>query len=222
MLVVSRLPPNYKRDKTLDLLRNTFLLLSLIPIGSFVLLGMGWVGLKLALLIRPSSMQILLPQNGEMTLPSNGLVFIIPLVWITGIVFSAPITIILHELIHGLFFWIFTTEMPRFGYRGLLFYTAPPDGLYFSRNPYLVITLAPFGLITILGLLLLLFVPINLLAALISIIALNASGSIGDVAVALWLLPKPSTILIEDQGTRIVTYAPNISKLKINDLPQSL
>ncbi|MBE9141327.1 DUF3267 domain-containing protein [Nodosilinea sp. LEGE 07088] len=220
MSTLSQLPPNYRRHSTLNLLRKPVLLLVLILIGIILLLGSGWAILKLTLLIRPEAAAVLLPYT-VLDIHSGGGFFItVSLVWVVGAGLAIPITVIIHEAIHGLCFWSVTRRMPRFGWRGVVAYTTTPTELYILRNPYLWITLAPLVILTVSGLVLLWRSPLSALATLICIVAFNASGSVGDIAVALWLLQKPTQTLIVDKGEVITAYVPGSSNLKINDLPK--
>ncbi|NJL55143.1 DUF3267 domain-containing protein [bacterium] len=209
------LPQHYRRHHKLDLLQNKALLLSLILTSGLLLLAAGWFGAKFALFIRPDSKQTLFPYE-IWRVTSNSFSLMIPLIWLIGIGLAIPITLIVHEAIHGIFFWGFTHQVPRLGCNGLVAYTAPPNRLYILRDAYLIIALAPLVLLTILGGLLLPFAPFNTLTTLISVLCLNTSGSAGDIAVALWLIRKPRTTLIEDRGTVVMAYTRVISNPHTN------
>lgn len=46
--------------------------------------------------------------------------------------------ILLHELIHGIFYWIFTHEFPVFAFKGAYAYAAAPDW-YIPRKQFVII-----------------------------------------------------------------------------------
>jgi hypothetical protein len=114
---------------------------------------------------------------------------------------------VLHELVHGAFFWLFTRSRPTFGFRVWYAYAAAP-GWFFPRGQYLVITLAPLVLLSVLGLILLTIVPqeaallIILLAAII-----NAASAVGDTWVAFLIIRERRPIVIEDLGDGMNFYA---------------
>lgn len=130
-----------------------------------------------------------------------------PLLALAIIVVAFVAVLILHELVHGLFFWLFTRSRPKFGFKGAYAYAAAP-GWYIPRTQFLIIGLAPLVLITLVGLLMLPF--ITLPASLVLLVALiaNAGGAIGDLYMVVRLLFAPRGVLIEDQGEGIRWFAP--------------
>jgi hypothetical protein len=80
--------------------------------------------------------------------PPDGFSFLIPISWLIGFLAASVLIIPLHELVHGLLFWVFTRRRPLFGLR-LPFYAfaAAPVDVYLPRNPYLVVALAPLVLL---------------------------------------------------------------------------
>jgi hypothetical protein len=116
------------------------------------------------------------------------------------------VMIVLHEAVHGAFFWLFTRERPRFGlHLPFAAYAAAPDWLLL-RFQHLVVGLAPFAVITLLGLALLPVAPPLVVSALLLVIVTNAAGSTGDFLMAAWLLMQPADVLVQDTGAAITTY----------------
>ena len=113
--------------------------------------------------------------------------------------------VFLHEGIHGLFFWIFSKEKPRFGFRLVYAYAGSP-GWYFAKWPYMIIGISPLVIITIIGFLLLIFVPAGWILPIMLFITLNAGGAAGDIYTVFWLLPKPGNILVHDSGERVKIF----------------
>jgi hypothetical protein len=103
-------------------------------------------------------------------------------------------------------FW-FTRTRPVFAFRGYYAYAAAP-GWYFPRRQYMLVSLAPLVLLSLLGLVLLAFVPAGWFLTVISFVAFNGSGAIGDLAVFIWLLRQPSTCLAYDVGEAVTLYLP--------------
>ena len=123
------------------------------------------------------------------------------------IVISVVVFLVLHELVHGAFFWIYSRSRPKFGLRSGYAYAAAP-GWYFPRRQYLVIALAPFVLLTILGMLLLAVVPVGMLAAIFFGMVTNAAGAVGDIWIAFMIIRERRTIVIEDLGDGFNFYSP--------------
>lgn len=112
-----------------------------------------------------------------------------------------------HELIHGIFFWVFIRQRPKFGFRGWYAFAAAP-GWFFPSGQYLVIALAPLILLSILGMVLAAVVPAGALAAVLFGIVANAAGAVGDMWIAFKVLRERRKILIEDLGDGVNFYAP--------------
>jgi hypothetical protein len=128
MQPLRRLPTDYEQHMAIDLSKNRVLLV--------------------ALQVRTESPNLAL-QLSSLT----------DLVTFIGVVLLLlAVQVILHELIHGFFFWFFTRSRPTFGFKGFYAYAAAPDW-YLPRNQHLIVALAPLVLITGLGLVLLTFVP---------------------------------------------------------------
>lgn len=119
------------------------------------------------------------------------------LVFLFGLAF---LQLVLHELVHGLFLWLFTRTRPVFGFRGWYAYASAP-GWYFPRSQYLIICLAPLILISLLCMLLLLILPFGLaLAAVLFTAVVNATSSVGDLWYSLKILSVRPPLLVEDIG----------------------
>ena len=115
--------------------------------------------------------------------------------------------ILVHEGIHGLFFWLFTHRRPTFGFKGYYAYASAP-GWYIPRNPYLVVSLAPFVLMTLAGVWLMAVVSGGWIPPLLLLISMNAAGAVGDLMVAAWIIGKPAWFLIQDFGDGVILYGP--------------
>jgi hypothetical protein len=68
------------------------------------------------------------------------------------------ITAIIHELIHGLFFYIFTGDRPKIGFKSIYAYAGAPDW-YIHKNKFFIISLSPLVIITILAIIILSVIP---------------------------------------------------------------
>lgn len=69
------------------------------------------------------------------------------------------LSIIIHELIHGQFFWLFTRSKPVFNLRLPFYISVSTPDWFIPARPYAIIGLSPLIIIGIVGLLLLLVIP---------------------------------------------------------------
>lgn len=117
------------------------------------------------------------------------------------------IMLILHEAIHGIFFWVFCRARPKFAFKGLYAYAGMP-GWYIPRSKYLVTALAPFLLITLVGVLLLGLLPSTWFVPLLGVLVSNAAGSVGDLVVVVWLIFQPRGSMAQDRGDAVTLFKP--------------
>ena len=197
---VQQLPEGYELKATWDLSedRKAKVFLSLASLGLFVLF---WLLFNWFLQVfRPDSNNLISGFNVNLADPLSLIVSVLVLIFVTiGMVF-------LHEAIHGLFFWLFTMEKPRFGFKVVYAFAGAP-GWYITKQPYIIVGIAPLVVITVVGFLLLLFVPSGWILPLLLFITMNASGASGDIYTVLWLMSKPDNILVSDSGDRVKIYS---------------
>ncbi|NJD78655.1 MAG: DUF3267 domain-containing protein [Candidatus Methanoperedens sp.] len=113
-------------------------------------------------------------------------------------------TLILHELIHGIFVSMYGGK-PRYGagIYSMLPYLYTTTKSIFPRNRFIIICIAPLAVISITGVAVMAaFPPQWILLPLI----VNASGSVGDLWMTGTLLRYPGHILVEDQRTGNIIY----------------
>lgn len=122
-----------------------------------------------------------------------------------GFLLVMVISIGLHELTHGAFFWWFTRHPPKFGLGPGYAYAAMPDW-YFPRRQYLVIGLAPLVGLTVLGLLFVPCLPNWLLPPFFWGMALNAGGAIGDIYICLRIAREAEDVWVKDLGDGMEVY----------------
>ncbi len=194
------LPEGYRPVGTLNLTKNLRLLVYLNVAGAVLLVGFYYVFIRAALWMRPEAARQGL-SGGSLNL-SGMLVLLLAVIGVYAAV------IVLHEATHGIFMFWFTHSRPVFAFRGYYAYAAAP-GWYFPRGQYMLVSLAPLVLLSLLGLVVLAFVPAGWFLAVISFIAFNGSGAVGDLAVFFWLLRQPSTCLAFDVGDAVTLYLPS-------------
>jgi hypothetical protein len=114
--------------------------------------------------------------------------------------------LIIHELVHGLFYWLLSRKRPKFGIHGLFPYAAAPTSIYFPRNQFLTIGLAPLVLLSAVGLLLIVIAPIPFVPFLVFFVALNAAGAAGDMIMAIQLMSFSSDTMMADNDGGVTIY----------------
>jgi hypothetical protein len=191
------LPENYQLAGTIDLSKDRKLFLVLNLAAVILFLVSGWLFIGYLRLIRPEETGGQF-QSVTFTLGSS-------LMGVLWILLGTAAMLIVHEAIHGVFFWLYTHSRPRFGFRGAYAFAAAPDW-FIPRNRYLWIGLSPLVVISLVGLVLLAVVPPSWFGFLLIILVFNASGAIGDIMVVAWLLRKPSSTLAQDQGDSVSAY----------------
>ncbi len=191
---VQALPEGYRLAATLDMSTDRRALIGLNLAGLLLFLVDGWLFLRLFSLLRPEFDQADFSPS-----------FLVNLVTLLA---ASAFVIIVHELVHGLFFWVFLRDRPRFGFRGAYAFAAAP-GWYIPRGRYIAVGLAPLVLITLAGLAAVLVVPPGALPALWFAVTLNAAGAVGDIFIVGWLLLQPPTVLVNDLGDRFSMFLPH-------------
>ena len=186
------LPEGYALSRTIDLIKDLKLLL-ILSAASLGLFLVSWVGLAWLLrLLRPD---FTTGASFEFT-PSGTGGILLPLLVLLGVIF---VMVVLHEAIHGVCFWLFTGGRVKFAFKGAYAYAAAPDW-FLHKRPYMLVSMAPLVLITVLGLMALWWAPPGWIAPLMLLIAMNASGAIGDIYVFFLLTKMPEDALVQDFG----------------------
>ncbi len=193
------LPEGYQLEQRLDLIKDRKLLLylSLASLVLFAGCGLGLVWMMF--ILRPEFAAR--GMSFSLTADSSGS-FFLRFIILLGVIFAM---VVLHEAIHGLFFRLLTGGKVKFAFKGAYAYAAAPDW-YLHKGPYLAVSLAPLVLITVLGLILLVAVPESWLFPLMLLVAMNASGAVGDLYVFLLLVRKPEDVLVRDFGEQMEIY----------------
>jgi hypothetical protein len=188
------LPDSYAPSGTLDLSTNRAVMIGVNVAAAVALLPVGWLVLWFIAAFRPEAASVSFRVDGF-----GALLVLVALVAVIVLVAAT------HEAVHGVGFWLATGARPAFGIRVPYAYAAAPNW-FIPRDQYLPIALAPFVLITLAGLALLLVVPSAAILALALGIVLNAVGAIGDLIAVVWLLARPRSSLVCDQGVSIGVY----------------
>ena len=121
------------------------------------------------------------------------------LLYIGEVLLVILVMLLVHEGLHGVFFWFFTKTRPHFAFKGYYAYAAAPDW-YMPKRAYLLTSLAPLIGITLICLALIPFVSEHWITLLLWMLLLNTSGAIGDLWVAFELLRSPELTYGRDFG----------------------
>lgn len=119
--------------------------------------------------------------------------------WLSINIINYFIILPIHEAIHGLTI-LFWGGRPHFGAKLPLALFCGAKQQLFPRNQYIVIALAPVIVISIAGIILMLWVPGLAIYALFAI-AGNLAGAAGDLMVVRQLSCLPRNVLVEDTET---------------------
>jgi hypothetical protein len=112
----------------------------------------------------------------------------------------------LHELIHGFFFWLFTKETPRYGFKGYYAFASAPKW-YLLKKQYLVTALAPLVSLSILAVVGLVLTSPSWALVWLWVFVFNTSGSVGDLWVVWTILRSPAEVLIRDAGDMVEIFS---------------
>jgi hypothetical protein len=168
--------------------------LNILSVFPFVIFGVIFSGLAFSL------GQLPLEGGIRLGLGEGGLV-------LTG----ALLTLVLHELTHGLAMRIYGAR-PKYGiiWKEMMFYATSP-GYAYRRNNYVVIALAPFVFISILIVLGMWLLQGTLWVALLGICGIvNAAGAIGDMWMTMIVLRYTTKAYVIDErdGIRVFLSQP--------------
>jgi uncharacterized membrane protein YhdT len=187
-------PENAVLVYSLDLKRNKGVMWGMNLASLPLLFLFGWLFVAYVRLIRPGIL-------------AEGISFSFnPIYVVISLVGVFAVMIVVHELFHGLFFWIFTRRRPKFGLRGWYAFASAP-GWYFPPRQYLVVGLAPFVALSVIGMVLLAVLPAGAIVLTLFAVILNAASSVGDLWIIFRLLLERRPVVVEDEGDGMYFYA---------------
>jgi len=151
--------------------------------------------------------------------PSQSLRFVFSFVRLLSlwkVLLPLAIIILLHELIHALCLWIYTGKRPVISATlkgaGGLFVRLP--SWYISRNIFLVVSLAPVCLITLVGLFLILVIDQTYVSLLIFCLAVHLAGASGDLLSSAFIFLQPASVYLTTDGMIYTDGTENLPKWK--------
>ena len=191
------LPDGYIQTHEIDLAKNKGLAILLNVIGffifilSFILLGSfaNWMHSELF--------------SGTITFKGD----LPTLVRLLALLVMVALLLVVHELIHGLFFWIFTRSKPVYALHLAYAYAAAPDW-YIPINQYRIVGLGPLVIIDAIGLLLILIAPTSWILMIIFLVSINTGGAVGDMLIIARSFRMSADSLVKDKGDGVCYFEP--------------
>lgn len=199
------LPSNYSRYTILEPSKNPKFITGATVTGIALLLIVSWLLAMFVNALRPTALDGMRLRNLFST-TTTGSSFVIPPSLFRNFGLAVITVVIVHELVHGLFYWLLSNHRPKFGFKGLFPYAAAPSGVYFPRDQFLIIGLSPLVLLTFVGLLLMMIIPIAFVPFFLFFIAFNAAGAAGDLILGIQLMSLSSDTMMEDNGSGLIIY----------------
>lgn len=186
------LPDGYFQTHEIDLAKNKGLAIGLNLVGlvivyiTFVLLA------NLANWVRPAQLSSTFTFRLDLTIVAQLLTLLV----------LVALNLVLHELIHGFFFWRFTGRRPVYALHLAYAYAAAPDW-FIPFHQYWIIGLAPLAIIDVAGLLLIGLSPASWVWAIVLLVAFNTGGAIGDIWIIARLFRSARDCLVKDSGDAV-------------------
>lgn len=113
--------------------------------------------------------------------------------------------IVVHELIHAVFFKMSTKEKVKFGFHGLMVSASVPY-IYFYKKAYLVAGLAPAVIMSFVFIVPMFFLNDFDLLIMVTMFTVHFSGCVGDFYIAWKLWKYPDDTLVQDIGTAMTFF----------------
>lgn len=113
----------------------------------------------------------------------------------------------LHEMIHAGVYYITKKQRPEIGFRGLVIYAAAPTQVN-SRKEIVMNALAPFTIISIIGLGAVIFLPTMIIPWVFIPTLVNAAASGGDFMTIYFVLKQNQSTYFNDVGDIIYALQP--------------
>ena len=192
------LPEGYAKTAEVNLVTSKGLLIIMNIIGS--VLALVILGLLLALVVRLNPGAF----GSQGYIEFGGRAALRQVAYLLGL---TVINTVLHEAVHGFFFWYFTGSRPLFALKLTYAYAAAPEW-FIPRRQYFVVGLAPLVLIDAAALVIIWLAPAGWAVAAALVAALNTGGAVGDMWVVMRLLACPADCLVQDKGDGISFFEP--------------
>ena len=115
------------------------------------------------------------------------------------IIIDVVVVLYLHELIHAAVFYLTHKQIPKIGIRGFIIFAAAPNKII-NKNQIIINALAPFLVITVIGIVLMTLIPINFSSWIFIPMIVNAASAGGDFMTIYWVSKQPKGAKFIDIG----------------------
>ena len=183
---IFELPSEYREIKKMDLQKNTKLAVFVNVLALVIAAVVFWIGL----LLKPTTLD---SENPFKTLMSTVVVFVLVIVYM-----------VLHELVHGIFFKKYSGEKAKYGVTGL--YAFAKSDAYYNKKEVNIIELSPIVILGVILVVLNVIFSTTLFWYVFIIQIINISSAVGDLYFACVLRKMPDDILIKDDGVSMTIY----------------
>jgi hypothetical protein len=188
------LPDNYQPVYIINLAKNKLLAVVLNLAALFVVLLSFWLLGIFTKWIHPDLSRTIISVKFGL----SEIIFLL---------FLVVLNLVVHELIHGVFFWLITRSKPVFGLSLSYAFAAAPHW-YIPKRFYWIIGLAPLILISLIGLLIIAIGPPSWMLPALVVTGFNTGGAVGDIWIIFRLLRTSSTSLVNDTGHTVSFFQP--------------
>ena len=185
------LPGGYQEECRLDMQKDRRLVFLINGLALCVFLIGGIIG------------HLFVPIQTFYSMSEGMLMYFVRLAAVCG---GMVLYIFLHEFVHGIFIKHYSGRKAQYGFTVLYAYAG--SEAYFNKYQYFVIALAPLAVWGIFLTGLLIFVPKSWFWIVYFIQLANISGASGDLYVVWKIFGMRGDILIRDDGTDMIVYAP--------------
>ena len=191
------LPDGYIQTVEINLAKNKGLAVLLNIVGLFISILTFALLVWFTSFVRPGSFTVLIGFRVDLSTIGQ----------LVALILFVTLSLIVHELIHGFFFWFFTHSRPVYALHLAYAYAAAP-GWYIPACLYWIIGLAPLVLIDAVGILLSILSPASWTLIIVFLVAFNTGGAVGDLWIAFHLFQVSPNCLVNDVGDGVTFYEP--------------
>lgn len=113
--------------------------------------------------------------------------------------------IVLHELVHGIFIWLFSGKKAKYGFTGM--YAFASSDAYFNKRDYVIIALSPVIIWGVVLFVICKAIPLHWFWIVYLVQITNLSGAAGDYCVTYKFSKLPDDILVHDAGASMKVFS---------------
>jgi len=190
MKIAGKLPEGYRQIYTIDLQKNTKMMLLVNALAILIAVLMA------------VPMHFVVPISTLFDMSGGMQAYTVRFAALIGLMI---LYMVLHELVHGIAMKLCGTKKVRYGFTGMYAYACSDD--FYAKKPYLFIALAPVVLWGVVLAVVNPFVPPAWFWVAYLIQITNLSGAAGDFLVTVKFIRMPGDILVKDHGVGMVVYS---------------